>query len=152
MPLTQVPQVMQEFLLVGGISDKSLFGFNSAIIVSSSWISMRTDPLPKLLSKHDWLSFSSDRVKMTKRKTGQSSKTTTMTSHIAWQEWALSSLHMHMIWIIEHNCVEVKACGQNTRLEFCCHHSADATQTGKCCDPLKHLIILHSTEEFKRGI
>ena len=64
-----------------------------------------------------------------------------------------------MIWIIEHCCVEVKAYDQNTRLEFCSHHSAwdivvhaDATQTGKCCDPVEHLITLHAKEEFKHGI
>ena len=56
MPLTQVPQAIQEFILVGGISDKSLFEFNSAIIISSSWISMRADLLLKLLSKK-WLAF-----------------------------------------------------------------------------------------------
>ena len=29
-----------------------------------------------------------------------------------------------MIWIIEHGCVEVKACGQNTKPELSCGHSA----------------------------
>ena len=81
---------------------------------------------------------------MTIRKAGQSSKTTTLTSHITWQGLALSSLHLHMIWIIEHCCIEVKACDQNTRLELCCHRSgwgivllADAAQMGKCCDLLE---------------
>ena len=56
----------------------------------------------------------------------------------------LSSLHLHIIWIIEHCCVEGKACSENTRLELCCHHSgwdiilqADAVRMGKCCDPLE---------------
>ena len=42
-----------------------------------------------------------------------------------------------MIWIIEHCCVDVKACGQNIKLELCCHHSgwgivlqADVAQMG----------------------
>ena len=73
---------------------------------------------------------------------------------------ALSSLHPHMMWIIEHCCVEMKACRQNVRPELCCHHNewdivlhhADATQMGKCCDSLEHLITLQAPEEFKRGI
>ena len=92
-----------------------------------------------------WLAFFllSDKMKMTIRKAGQSSQTTTLTSHITWQGLALSYLHLHMIWTIEHCCIEVKACDQNTRLELCCHHSgwgiflqAEAAQIGKCCDPL----------------
>ena len=65
---------------------------------------------------------------------------------------------LHMIQMIEHCCGEVKTCVQITKPELCCHHSAwdlvlraDATQTGKCCDPLEHLITLHTTEEFKHG-
>ena len=53
---------------------------------------------------------------------------------------------------------EVKTCVQNTKPELCCHYSAwdivlhaDATQTGKCCDPLEHLKTLHTTEEFTHG-
>ena len=141
-PFTQVPQAIQDFLLTGGISDKGLLEFSSAIIVSSSWITMRTESFPKLLSKTRLVFFLSDKMKMTIRKTGQSSKNTTMTRHITWQEWALSSLHLQMIWIIEYCCVEVKACGQNARLELCCHHSgwgivlqADAAEMGKCCYP-----------------
>ena len=95
---------------------------------------------------------------MTIRKAGKSTETTTLTSDATWQGLALSSLHLHMIWIIEHCCVEVKAYGQNTRLELWCPHSgwgivlqADAAQIGKCCDPLEHLITLHSTEDFKHG-
>ena len=45
-----------------------------------------------------------------------------------------------MIWMIEHCGVEVKACGENTRLELCFHRSvlqADAVQMGKYCDPLE---------------
>ena len=44
------------------------------------------------------------------------------------------------------------------RPELCCHHSpwdiilhADATQMGKFCDPLEHLITLHVAEVFKHG-
>ena len=49
-------------------------------------------------------------------------------------------------------------CRTRTRPELCCDHSpwgivlhADATQMGKWCDPLEHLITLHATEEFKHG-
>ena len=49
-----------------------------------------------------------------------------------------------MIWIIEHCCIGVKACDQNTMLGLCCRHSgwvivlqSDAAQMGKCCDPLE---------------
>ena len=77
------------------------------------------------------------KVKMTIRKVGQSTETTTLTSHTTWQGLALSSLHLHMIWMIEHCCVEVKAYGQTARLELWCHHSgwgiglqADAAQIG----------------------
>ena len=103
----------------------------------------KMDPLLKLLSK-TWLAFFllSNKIKMIIRKAGQSSKTDTLKSHITWQGLALSSLHLHMIWLIEHCCIEVKACDQNTRLELCCHRSgwgivlqADAAQMGKCCDP-----------------
>ena len=60
--------------------------------------------------------FLSDKVKMIIREAGQSLKSTTLTSHITWQvlALALSYLHLHMIWIIENGCVEVKACDQNT--------------------------------------
>ena len=60
--------------------------------------------------------FLSDNVKMTIREAGQSLKSTTLTSHITWQVLVLdlSYLHLHMIWITEHGCVEMKACGQNT--------------------------------------
>ena len=124
MPFTQVPQAIQEFLLVGGISDQSLFEINSTIKVSSSWILMKMDSLLELLSK-PWLAFFllSGKMKMTIRKAGHFSKTNTLTSHITWQGWASSSLHLHMIWIIEHCCIEVKACDQNTKLELCCHRS-----------------------------
>ena len=56
---------------------------------------------------------------MTVREAGQSFKSATLTSHIAWQVLvlALSYLHLYMIWIIEHGCVEVKACGQNTIMD-----------------------------------
>ena len=54
--------------------------------------------------------------------------------------------------MIEHGCVDVKAGVQDTKLDLCCHHNAwgiviqaDATQTGKCCDPLEHLITLHTS-------
>ena len=74
------------------------------------------------------------------------------------QVLALRSLDMHMIKMIEHCWGEVKTCVQNTKPDLCCHHSAwhtalhaDATQTGKCCDVPKHLITLHTTEEFKCG-
>ena len=99
------------FFLVGGIFDKSLFEINSKIRVSSSWILMRMDPLLTLLYK-TWL-FSSDKVKMTIKEARQSSTITTLTSHITWQVLvlALSYLHLHMIWVIEHGCVEVIACG-----------------------------------------
>ena len=42
--------------------------------------------------------------KMTIIKAGQSTKTTILTSHTTWQGLALSSLHLHMIWITEHCC------------------------------------------------
>ena len=60
--------------------------------------------------------FLSGKVKMTIREAGQSLESTTLTSHITWQVLVLASsyLHLHMIWIIEHGCVEVNACGQNT--------------------------------------
>ena len=89
--------------------------------------------------------FISGKVKMTIRGAGQSLKSTTLTSHITWQVLvlALSYLHLHMIWIIEHCCVEVKACDQNSSKNWCCHHNgwsivlqADADQMAKCCDPL----------------
>ena len=79
---------------------------------------------------------------MTIRKDGQSSETTPATNHITWQGLALSSLHLHMIWVIVHCCVEVKASDQKTRLELWCYHSGwgivlqgDAAEMGKCCDP-----------------
>ena len=88
--------------------------------------------------------FLSKKAKITIRRAEQSSKSTTLTSHITWQVLALLSLHLHMIWIIEHRCVEVKACGANIRLELYYHHSrwdiilqADAAQMGKCCNPLQ---------------
>ena len=56
MPFTQVPHVIQDFLVVGGISDKSLFGINSTFKFSSSWRVLRMDPLLKLLPK-TWLAF-----------------------------------------------------------------------------------------------
>ena len=112
------------------------------------------DPLLNLLCK-TWLSFVSDKVKIAIRKAAQSSKCTTLISHITWQVFALSSLHLHMIWIIEHCCVDVKAYGENTRLELCCHHSgwdnvlqADAAQMGKCCDPLESWM---STSMYSSG-
>ena len=33
-------------------------------------------------------------------------------------------LHLHMIKMVEHCCVDVKTCVQNTKPEFCCDHSA----------------------------
>ena len=58
------------------------------------------------------------------------------------QVLALQYLHMHMIWMIEHCCVDVKTFVQNSKLELCCHHTAwdtvlhaDATQAGICCNP-----------------
>ena len=65
---------------------------------------------------------------------------TTKSNTLISQVLGLSSLHLHMIWMIEHCGVEVKACGENTRLELCFHRSvlqADAVQIGKCCDPLE---------------
>ena len=55
---------------------------------------------------------------MTIREAGPSLKSTTLTRHVTWHVLVLtlSYLHLHMIWIIEHGCVEVKACGQNTNL------------------------------------
>ena len=68
------------------------------------------------------------------------------------QVLAWKSLHMHMLWIIEHCCGEVKTCVQNTKPKLWCHHSAsdtvlhpDATQMGKCCDVLELLITLQSS-------
>ena len=63
------------FILVGGISDKSLFEINSTTKVCSSWMLMRMDPLLKLLSK-TWLAFFllSDKMKMTIRKAGNLQK------------------------------------------------------------------------------
>ena len=60
--------------------------------------------------------FLSEKVKMTIREVGQYLKSTTQTSHITWKVLVLdlSYLYLHMIWIVEHGCVEVKACGQNT--------------------------------------
>ena len=60
--------------------------------------------------------FLSEKVKMTIREAGQSLKSITMASHVTWQVLVLASsyLQLHMIWIIEHGRVEVKACGQNT--------------------------------------
>ena len=90
--------------------------------------------------------FLSGKVKMTTREAGRSLKSSTLTSHITWQVFvlALSYLHLHMVWIVEHGCVEVKACGQNTSQNWCCHHNgwgivlqADADQEGKCCDLLE---------------
>ena len=142
MPSIQVQRAMQHVFLVGGITDKSFFEINSKIKVSSSWLLMRMDPLLNLLCK-TWLSFLNDKVKITIRKAGQSSKSTILISHITWQVVTISYLHLHMIWMIEHCCVEVKACGENTRLELCSHHcgwdivvQADAAQMDKCCDPL----------------
>ena len=69
MPITQVPQA--SFIWLEGF--KSLFEINSTIKVSTSW--MRMDLLLKLLSK-TWLAcfLLSDKIKVTIRKAGQSSK------------------------------------------------------------------------------
>ena len=40
------------------------------------------------------------------------------------QVLALQSLRLHMILMIEHCCVEVETCVQNTKPELCCDHSA----------------------------
>ena len=131
MPFMPVQQAIQELLLVGGMSDKNFFEIESKIKAYSSWILSRMDPLLNLLCK-TCFSFLSDSVEITIRKAAQSSKGTTL---ITWQVLALSSLHLHMIWKIEHCWFEVKACGENTRLELCCHHNwwdivlqADAAQ------------------------
>ena len=121
MPLMQFPQAIQAFLLVGGISDKSLFEMNNKIKVISSWMLMRMDPLLKLMCKTR-LSFCKWQWE-DDNKAGKSSKSITLTSHIIWQVLPLSSVHLPMIWIIEHCCVEVKARSQNIRLELCCHYS-----------------------------
>ena len=62
--------------------------------------------------------FLSDKVKMTMREAGQYLKSTTLKSHITWKVLVLdlSYLYLHMFWIVEHGCVEVKACGQNTKI------------------------------------
>ena len=60
--------------------------------------------------------FLSGKVKMTIREAGQSLKSTNLTSYRTWRVLvlALSYVHLPMISIIEHGCVDVKACGQNT--------------------------------------
>ena len=40
------------------------------------------------------------------------------------QVLALQSLRLHMIQMIEHCCVEVKTCVQNTKPELCCDDNA----------------------------
>ena len=133
----------KSFFWLEGFWIKTFFEIKRKIKVNNSPMLSRMYPLLNLLCK-TWLSFLSDNVKITIRKAVPSSKSTTMISYITWQVLALSSLHLHMVWIIEHSCVEVKACGENTRLELCCHHSgwgivlqAYAAQMGKWCDPLE---------------
>ena len=64
---------------------------------------------------------------------------------------ALDLIDWRLLWWGENMCPEHYP-------ELGCHHSAretilhaDATQTGKCCDALKHFITLHTTEKFKHG-
>ena len=115
MSLMQVPQAIQGFFLVGVISDKGLLEIKSK---NQSQQFMNVDENGSVANTfvQNMAFFLSGNVKMTIRKAGQSLKSTTLTSHIAWQVLvlALSYLLLHMIWIIEHGCVEVKACGQNT--------------------------------------
>ena len=130
----QVPHVIQECLLVGGISDKSLFEINIRIKVMNSWMLMRKDPLLKFL----YMAFffkRQDKGGWTIFKKYHPQKLHNMTS-IAFIIFAPA----HDL----NNCVEMKACGQYTMLELCCHRSregivlqADAAQMGKCSDRLE---------------
>ena len=139
MPFMQV----QQFLLVGGISEKNFVEFKSNIKINSSWLLSRMDPLLNLLCKtclpyFKWQGEDNNKEGCAIFKKYHSDKSHNVTS-IGFIIFAPA-----YDLIIEHCCVELKACGDDTRLELCCHHSgwdivlqAYAAQMGKCCDPLE---------------
>ena len=104
----------------------------------SWWMLMGMDPLLKLLYR--------TRLSFFKRR--DEGRTTFKKHHLDKSHYMTSMgfiiLYLHMIWIIEHCCIEMKTSVQNTKLDLCFHHigwyivlQADTTPMGKWCDPLK---------------